>query len=54
MTAGKTKARDILEFYIQRTPGSFLEEKEHTLVWHYRKVEKGLGSLRSSRAFQSP
>ncbi|HET8860241.1 bifunctional alpha,alpha-trehalose-phosphate synthase (UDP-forming)/trehalose-phosphatase [Marivirga sp.] len=44
----KKEARDILEFYIQRTPGSFLEEKEHTLVWHYRKVEKGLGSLRSS------
>jgi trehalose 6-phosphate synthase/phosphatase len=36
-----------MEFYIQRTPGSFLEEKEHTLVWHYRKVEKGLGGLRS-------
>jgi trehalose 6-phosphate synthase/phosphatase len=44
----KKEARDILEFYIQRTPGSFLEEKEHTLVWHYRKVEKGLGDLRSS------
>jgi len=44
----KNEARDILEFYIQRTPGSFLEEKEHTLVWHYRKVEKGLGDLRSS------
>jgi len=44
----KNEARDILEFYIQRTPGSFLEEKEHTLVWHYRKVEKGLGALRSS------
>lgn len=43
----KDDARGIMEFYIQRTPGSFLEEKEHTLVWHYRKVEKGLGDLRS-------
>lgn len=43
----KGEARGIMEFYIQRTPGSFLEEKEHTLVWHYRKVEKGLGGLRS-------
>ncbi|GAB3329304.1 bifunctional alpha,alpha-trehalose-phosphate synthase (UDP-forming)/trehalose-phosphatase [Marivirga atlantica] len=43
----KDEARNIMEFYIQRTPGSFLEEKEHTLVWHYRKVEKGLGGLRS-------
>ncbi|MBK6266729.1 bifunctional alpha,alpha-trehalose-phosphate synthase (UDP-forming)/trehalose-phosphatase [Marivirga sp. S37H4] len=43
----KTEARSIMEFYIQRTPGAFLEEKDHTLVWHYRKVEKGLGDLRS-------
>jgi trehalose 6-phosphate synthase/phosphatase len=43
----KDEARGIMEFYIQRTPGSFLEEKEHTLVWHYRKVEKGLSGLRS-------
>jgi len=43
----KDEARNIMEFYIERTPGSFLEEKEHTLVWHYRKVEKGLGGLRS-------
>ncbi len=43
----KDEARNIMEFYIQRTPGAFLEEKEHTLVWHYRKVEKGLGGLRS-------
>lgn len=44
----KDEARNIIEFYVDRTPGSFLEEKRHALVWHYRKVEKGLGKLRSS------
>lgn len=44
----KDEAREIINFYVDRTPGSFLEEKRHSLVWHYRKVEKGLGELRSS------
>ncbi|MFC2175574.1 bifunctional alpha,alpha-trehalose-phosphate synthase (UDP-forming)/trehalose-phosphatase [Bacteroidota bacterium] len=44
----KDEARKIITFYVDRTPGSFLEEKRHALVWHYRKVEKGLGELRSS------
>jgi len=44
----KAEAKKIIEFYVDRTPGSFLEEKRHALVWHYRKVEKGLGELRSS------
>ncbi len=43
----KEEAMDILNFYVDRTPGSFIEEKKYTLVWHYRKVEKGLGELRS-------
>ena len=44
----KEEARQLMNFYIDRTPGSFLEEKRNALVWHYRKVEKGLGDLRSS------
>lgn len=44
----KQEARKILDFYIDRTPGSFLEEKENALVWHFRKVEKDLAALRSS------
>jgi len=43
----KEEAMEILQFYVDRTPGSFIEEKKYTLVWHYRKVEKGLGELRS-------
>src|SRR5690606_10243374 len=28
--------------------GSFIEEKSYSLVWHYRKVQKGLGPLRAN------
>jgi trehalose 6-phosphate synthase/phosphatase len=38
----------ILETFTDRTPGSFIEEKSFSLVWHYRKVESGLGELRAS------
>ncbi len=37
----------VLELYVNRTPGSFIEEKDYSLVWHYRKVETGLGELRT-------
>lgn len=43
----KTIFRPMLEVYMQRSPGSFIEEKKHTLVWHYRNVETGLGFTRS-------
>jgi len=44
----KQELGSILETYTDRTPGSFVEEKSYSLVWHYRKVEKGLGELRAS------
>ncbi|MEP5612570.1 MAG: bifunctional alpha,alpha-trehalose-phosphate synthase (UDP-forming)/trehalose-phosphatase [Cyclobacteriaceae bacterium] len=37
----------VLDMYVDRTPGSFIEQKDYSLVWHYRKVETGLGELRS-------
>lgn len=43
----KEDFRPILEAYVDRTPGSFVEEKDYSLVWHYRKVETGLGELRT-------
>jgi trehalose 6-phosphate synthase/phosphatase len=42
----KDEIRPILEDYVGRTPGAFLEEKEYSLVWHYRRVQTGLGELR--------
>lgn len=38
----------ILNTYVDRTPGAFIEEKSFSLVWHYRKAENGLGELRSN------
>jgi len=43
----KSDFRQVLETYVDRTPGSFIEEKDYSLVWHFRKVEAGLGELRS-------
>ncbi|MFH1624976.1 MAG: bifunctional alpha,alpha-trehalose-phosphate synthase (UDP-forming)/trehalose-phosphatase, partial [Pseudomonadota bacterium] len=43
----KGEVRPILELYVGRTPGSFLEEKEFSLVWHYRKSEHRLGDMRA-------
>lgn len=44
----KQEIRVILETYTDRSPGSFIEEKSYSLVWHYRKVEEGLGELRAN------
>ena len=38
----------ILRTYVDRTPGSFIEEKNYSLVWHYRKAQNGLGELRAN------
>jgi trehalose 6-phosphate synthase/phosphatase len=33
----------ILEHFVDRTPGSFVEEKKYALVWHYRMSEPEFG-----------
>jgi len=43
----KGEVRPLLEVYVDRTPGSFVEEKEFSLVWHYRKAEHRLGDMRA-------
>ncbi|KNA03398.1 hypothetical protein SOVF_209600 [Spinacia oleracea] len=44
----KQEIKTLLETYTDRTPGSFIEEKSYSLVWHYRKAEEGLGDLRAN------
>lgn len=38
----------VMESFTDRTAGAFIEEKDFSLVWHYRKVEESLGELRTS------
>ncbi len=45
-TEWKEEIRPILEFFVDRTPGSFIEEKHFSLVWHYRKTDQGLAEMR--------
>jgi trehalose 6-phosphate synthase/phosphatase len=44
----KSEIYPIIETYVDRTPGSFIEEKTYSLVWHYRNAQTGLGELRAS------
>ncbi|WP_046242618.1 bifunctional alpha,alpha-trehalose-phosphate synthase (UDP-forming)/trehalose-phosphatase [Hymenobacter terrenus] len=43
----KRELRPVLELYVARTAGSFIEEKEYSLVWHYRRADEELGTVRS-------
>jgi trehalose 6-phosphate synthase/phosphatase len=43
----KPQILPILELYVDRVPGSTIEEKEFSLSWHYRKADPELSSLRS-------
>lgn len=44
----KKQIKTILEVFVDRTPGSFIEEKDYSLVWHYRKADPKLAKIRSS------
>src|SRR5690606_34981844 len=35
----KDEVRQILEKYVQMIPGSFVEEKNYSIAWHYRGTE---------------
>jgi trehalose 6-phosphate synthase/phosphatase len=39
---------DVMESYVARTPGSFIERKQSGVSWHFRKAETHLG-LRHAR-----
>lgn len=42
----KAKIYDLLREYTVKTPGSFIEEKEFSLVWHFRKSDAWLAEIR--------
>lgn len=44
----KKDVLQVLNTYTDRTPGSFIEEKTFSLVWHFRRTDAGLGELRAN------
>ncbi|MBW6485589.1 MAG: bifunctional alpha,alpha-trehalose-phosphate synthase (UDP-forming)/trehalose-phosphatase [Syntrophobacterales bacterium] len=47
ITEWKKSIMPIIEMYVDRTPGSFIEEKDFSLVWHYRKCNSELAEVRA-------
>ncbi|MCP3104629.1 bifunctional alpha,alpha-trehalose-phosphate synthase (UDP-forming)/trehalose-phosphatase [Myxococcus sp. K15C18031901] len=43
----KGAVRAVLESFAARVPGSFVEEKSASLVWHYRQVDPEFGALQA-------
>ena len=39
----KERVYPVLEHFVDRTPGSFIEEKDYSLVWHYRMSDPDFG-----------
>ena len=49
----KQHIQSILKTYEVRVPGSFTEEKEYSLAWHYRKADPELGEIRACELFDN-
>jgi trehalose 6-phosphate synthase/phosphatase len=47
----KATVRPILEQVVTRTPGSSLEEKDYSLVWHYRMADPDFGLWQAHELF---
>ena len=42
----KPRVRPVLDLFVDRTPGSFIEEKDFSFAWHYRGVDPDLIAAR--------
>ncbi|MEN1783831.1 MAG: bifunctional alpha,alpha-trehalose-phosphate synthase (UDP-forming)/trehalose-phosphatase [Bacteroidota bacterium] len=42
------KIRPVLESFVDRTPGSFIEEKNYSMAWHYRNTDPDFGKKRAN------
>ncbi|TFG49829.1 MAG: bifunctional alpha,alpha-trehalose-phosphate synthase (UDP-forming)/trehalose-phosphatase [Candidatus Brocadiia bacterium] len=43
----KEKIMSICGLYVDRLPGSLIEEKDYSIAWHYRRCEPELASIRA-------
>ncbi|HEX8576049.1 MAG TPA: bifunctional alpha,alpha-trehalose-phosphate synthase (UDP-forming)/trehalose-phosphatase [Flavobacterium sp.] len=46
-TEWKENIRPVMESFVDRTPGAFIEEKNYSLVWHYRKADPDMSAIRT-------
>ncbi|ANE53244.1 trehalose phosphatase [Flavisolibacter tropicus] len=46
-TEWKEQVRPLMQLFVDRCAGSFIEEKKSTLAWHYRNTYPELGFMRS-------
>lgn len=46
-TEWKEQVRPLMQLFVDRCAGSFVEEKKTTLAWHYRNTDPELGFTRS-------
>ena len=46
-TEWKEQIRPLMQLFVDRCAGSFIEEKNSTLAWHYRNTNQELGFMRS-------
>lgn len=42
------KILPVLESFVDRTPGTFIEKKNYSLAWHYRQTDPDFGSKRAT------
>jgi len=49
----KDQLRPLMEVFVDRTPGSLLEEKNAALVWHYRRADPDLGAQRAAELIEA-
>ncbi|KAI8814676.1 glycosyltransferase family 20-domain-containing protein [Cladochytrium replicatum] len=44
----KKKVLEVFEYYTDRTPGSYIEQKEYSIVWHYGRADLNFSSWQAA------
>jgi trehalose 6-phosphate synthase/phosphatase len=52
-TEWKEEIRPLLQLFVTRCAGSFIEEKKNTIAWHYRNTNPDLGFIRSRELYNN-
>ena len=52
-TEWKTAVRRVMEEFAELAPGSYVEEKQSSIAWHYRNVEPEVGEATAARLVEA-